>query len=243
MILPCAKCGADVPEGASSCPSCGAGLATLLYNKKQKQPLTRTLIGKAVELRNSIPWANPSAVMLLDDPRRPGKRKVRPAARNVVIAVLALGIAGETAYLLTRPEKAPVFEVVIAPPETKPLAEVKPPKPKEAAPPPLVEAPKPKEPPPPPMVQAPAPAPPKPAKPAKPANGTLVVTTRHSGKPVTGAVVRINGVNLGPTPVNSEVIPGIYTVKVEKPGFKTEKRPSVEVRAAKKQVLVVDLKK
>src|SRR5205823_2601390 len=118
LVLPCAKCGQDVPEGTSTCPNCGAGMATMMLSK-DRRGLTRTLIGKAVELRNSIPWANPSAIMLLDDPRRPGKKKVRPVA-GVVIAVLSVAVVVETIYLLTRHDPAPVvLEVATSTPEVK----------------------------------------------------------------------------------------------------------------------------
>src|SRR4051812_5886318 len=115
VILPCAKCGYDVPEGAHACPKCGAGIATMMMSK-ERRGLTRTMIGKAIELRNSIPWANPSQIMLLDDPRRPGAKKVRPAARNVIIAILSVAVVGETVYLLRR-QTPEVFEVVAAAPE------------------------------------------------------------------------------------------------------------------------------
>lgn len=238
---------------------------------KERRGLTKTLIGKAVELRNSIPWANPSQIVLLEDPRRPGKKKVRPVAR-IVIALLVLGLAAETLYLFTRPPTE-VFEVVAAPPETRPTeprvaqarrdeprveekkaeepraVEKKVEEKKGDAPHPVVAAP--------PKSTAPAAAPaksaPPPAKTPAPAKaaatpapkgpGTLVVVTRHQGKPVTGATVRINGVSLGQTPVNTAVQPGVYTVKVDKPGFKVEKRADVAVTSSKKSVVTVDLKK
>jgi hypothetical protein len=211
-------------------------MATMMLSKERKG-LSKTLIGKAIELRNSIPWANPSAIVLLDDPRRPGKKKVRPWARWAVIA-LSVALAGETVYVLTR--KNEVYEVVTAPPDTKPIA--KPVVKAEATPP--APAPKPVEKPPPPKAEPPpvkaaAPAPPA----AKQANGTLVVNARHAGKAVTGAMVRINGVSLWTTPVNATVLPGVYTVKIDKAGFGSEKRAGVEVKAAKKVVLTVDLKK
>jgi hypothetical protein len=237
---------------------------------KERRGLTRTMIGKAIELRNSIPWANPSQIMLLDDPRRPGAKKVRPAARNVIIAILSVAVVGETVYLLRR-QTPEVFEVVAAAPEARPLVpgeNTRAPAPSKPTPAAAPEAKAEAPPPPPPKQTEPVPQPapvkspaaakppsaaPPPAKaavaPAQPAgkpangNGTLVVVTRHAGKPLNGAIVRINGVSLGPTPVNATVIPGVYTVKVDLAGFKVEKRPGVEVWSSKKVVVTVDLSK
>src|SRR6185295_5272135 len=88
VTLPCAKCGVDVPEGSRACPQCGAGLGSVVLSKYRLH-LSRTLIAKAVELRNSIPWASASQVILLEDPKRPGVKKLRTAARNVGLALIA----------------------------------------------------------------------------------------------------------------------------------------------------------
>lgn len=200
---------------------------------KERRGLTRTLIGKAIELRNSIPWANPSQILLLDDPGWPGRKKVRPVA-GVVIGVLSVALAAETLYLLTRRDPPPhVIEVATSPPQIT-SAEKTPEKPEPIA---KTDPPAPKPPPPAPKAAA------APAPPAKIAKGTLVVITRHSGKQLTGASVRINGVSLGATPIKTAVRPGVYTLKVEKPGFKSEKRTHLRVRSSKKQVVMVDLKK
>src|SRR5262249_49493188 len=91
---------------------------------------------------------------------------------------------------------------------------------------------------------APAPAPASVAEPlGKPPPGTLVVLAMYKGKPIKDAAVHINGVNLGVTPVKAAVVPGRYTVKVDHAGFKSEKRPDVDVRSGKTQAITVELKK
>jgi hypothetical protein len=201
---------------------------------KDRRGLTKTLIGKAVELRNSIPWANPSMFVLLEDPKKPGKKTVRPGARNFFVVLLLIAVAVGGVYVWQRPHEPQqhidVFEVIVPPPEIKPLA----PPPKAVA----VEKPAPApEPPPPPPAAAPA----KPA--AKIATGKLLVTATFKGKPVKDAVVRINGVNLGNTPVSAPVAAGRYTVKIDRAGFKSEKRPDVDIRAGKTRALNFELKK
>jgi hypothetical protein len=157
---------------------------------KERRGLTRTLIGKAIELRQSIPWANPSAVLLLADPKRPGKMRVRPSARNVLIAFLLAIIAGGAAYIWRHPtEQVDVYEVVIAPPVTKPLdppqteaapiAEEKPaPAPESTKPAAVVT-----ETSAPPPAKAPeSPSVPKPASPSKPASAQKPVPTAPAPK-------------------------------------------------------------
>jgi outer membrane biosynthesis protein TonB len=268
VILPCAKCGADVPEGARSCPSCGASLASIVLSK-ERRGLTKTLIGKAVELRQSIPWANPSQILLLEDPKRPGKKKVRSGARNAFVVMLLLTVGGGAFYEWRYPrevKQVDVYEVVVAPPETKPIEAPKPPvEEKTVAEPAAAEKPAPPEskpavaekpapvPAPKPVVaekpaEKPAPAP-KPAAAApqppagKPPPGTLVVVATTKGKPLKDASVHLNGVSLGNTPVKAAVVPGKYTVKIEHAGFKAEKRADVEVRPGKTLTVAVELKK
>jgi hypothetical protein len=87
--LNCSNCGRNVPEGAMSCPSCKAGIGTVVFGRKKS--LTRTLIGKAVELRTQIPWASASAVILIEDTK--GNKRVRPLGL-VILTVLVAGIVG-----------------------------------------------------------------------------------------------------------------------------------------------------
>jgi hypothetical protein len=229
---------------------------------KERRGLTKTLIGKAVELRQSIPWANPSQILLLDDPKRPGKKKVRSGARNTFVIILLLTVGGAAFYEWRYPrevKQVDVYEVVVAPPvtkaleEPKPVADEKPPAAEPAAAPApkpaVAEKPAPAPPPKPTVAEKPAPAPPpKTAPPAaapakQPPPGTLVVLATTKGKPLKDAAVHINGVSLGSTPVKAPVAPGKYTVKIEHAGFKPEKRPDVEVRPGKTQTVTVELKK
>lgn len=69
-----------------NCPKCKAGIGTVVFGKKKS--LTRTLIGKAVELRTSIPWASASAVIILEDSQ--GRKKVRPFGVAILGAVVLL---------------------------------------------------------------------------------------------------------------------------------------------------------
>jgi hypothetical protein len=238
-----------VPEGANSCPRCGASLASIVLSK-ERRGLTKTLIGKAIELRQSIPWANPSQIVLLDDPRRPGKKKVRSGARNVFVLMLLGAVATGAFYVWRNPAAEPkhidVYQVTMAEPETKPLQPPKPaapapapaPTPKPAEPAPVAKAAPPSPPPAPASAPALATEPPGKAPP-----GTLVVLAMYKGKPIKDASVHINGVTLGVTPVKAAVVPGRYTVKVDHAGFKSEKRPDVDVRSGKTQAITVELKK
>src|SRR4051812_46952573 len=63
------------------------------------------MIGRAIELRQSIPWANASAVWMVDDPNRPGEMKVRPGARNglVLLLLFAVAVAGGYYFWVTHP--------------------------------------------------------------------------------------------------------------------------------------------
>ncbi|HEX4622665.1 MAG TPA: zinc ribbon domain-containing protein, partial [Myxococcaceae bacterium] len=129
MTLTCSSCHEEVPEGAKECPHCGAGLHTVMFGKGRG--LTRTLIGKAIELRDSIPWATASAVVMVRD--EGGKPKPRPKG----IAGVALGFAlfALGAYFLFRSPSKPAEPVVAearppsspAKPESPPAPETQPP--------------------------------------------------------------------------------------------------------------------
>jgi hypothetical protein len=230
MTLTCSSCKAEVPEGARECPHCGAGLGTVMFGKGRG--LTRTLIGKAVELRDSIPWATASAVVMVRD--EGGKPKPRPKGIAVVggaVAVLAVG-----GYFLFRspPKKAEPVVAVAPPPAPEPPSPM--PEPKAPA---IASAP----------AKAPAAKPslpePPPAKAMAPAGGkpgTLVVKAAYRGKPV-AARVKVNGEAKGMTPLTVALAPSKYTLTLESSGFKREKRTDVQVVAGRKAMLAVDLKK
>jgi hypothetical protein len=232
MTLTCSSCQAEVPEGARECPHCGAGLGTVMFGKGRG--LTRTLIGKAIELRDSIPWATASAVVMVRD--EGGKPKPRPKGIAVVgsaVAVLALG-----GYFLFRspPKKAePVVAVSPPPPAPEPPSPTPEPKaPAVASAPAKAPVAKPSVPEPPPAkATAMAPV-------SKP--GTLVVKAAYRGKPV-AARVKVNGEAKGMTPLTVALAPSKYTLTVESAGFKREKRTGVQVVAGRKAMLAVDLKK
>jgi hypothetical protein len=228
MTLSCSSCNAEVPEGAKECPHCGAGLGTVMFGKGKG--LTRTLIGKAIELRDSIPWASASAVVMVRDPE--GKTKARPKGIAIVGAAAAVIAVGGYFVFRSPPKKAePVVAVATPPP---PAAEPTPPAPIQ-----LAAAPAPA------VVAVPAkPSPPPPAKAAGPANksGTLVVRAAYRGKPV-AARVKINSEAKGMTPLTVALAPSKYTLTVESTGFKREKRTDVQVVSGRKSMLAVAMRK
>ena len=117
MTLSCSRCGEEVPEGAIECPACGAGVGTVMFGKKQG--LTRTMIGKALELRDAIPWASASAVIMVDDGR--GKKKPRLLGLLAIAAVVALLATG--GWFLLRAAPRPIASnLPVTEAEKRPLA-------------------------------------------------------------------------------------------------------------------------
>lgn len=94
--LNCSNCDAKVPEGAIACPKCKASIGTVMFGRKRG--LTRTMIGKAVELRESIPWASASAVILVDDGA--GRKKLR-VGRTIALSVVLIAVVGGSYLWLT----------------------------------------------------------------------------------------------------------------------------------------------
>src|SRR5579871_3543523 len=215
MTLTCSSCKAEVPEGADKCPSCGAGLSTVMFGKRKG--LTKTLIGKAVELRDSIPWASASAVVVLRDPD--GKRRARPGGVLGTLVVVAVLIGGGYALSRSKPTApagpqpvppAPMASEPPAPLALPPLAPLPSPAPPATA---KAEAPPRPEPP----VAKPA-SPPPASPPAAKGTGTLVVKVAFKGKAVP-AKVMVNGENKGNAPVTLALAPSKYTLTVEKSGY------------------------
>jgi hypothetical protein len=225
MTLTCSSCKAEVPEGAQECPDCGAGLGTVMFGKGKG--LTRTLIGKAIELRDSIPWATASAVVMVRDAE--GKQKPRPkgiASMAAAAAILAVG-----GYFLFRSPPKRVEAVAAA--VTPPPSEVAP------APAPVPESLPLAAPPAPAVVAVPAkPSPPAPAG----KSGTLVIRAAYKGKAI-AARVKVNGEAKGMTPLTVALAPSKYTLTVESTGFKREKRTDVQVVSGRKSMLAVNLHK
>jgi hypothetical protein len=219
LNITCSNCDREVPEGATQCPTCNAGVGTVLFGKQKS--LTRTLIGKALDLRSSIPWASASAVILVEDTR--GRKKVRPAGLLSVLVVLG-AIVGGAWFLFKGMDEAPgkPEPVVQAPPvDVPPVVRTAPPaKPVSPA---TVKR----------SVPAVAPA-------AK--TGTLTLDAVHKGKPTTAKVL-INGKNKGNTPLSISLVPGKYTVAFERKGLVPQKKTGVKVDAGRNTSLRVDLKK
>src|SRR5687768_4272834 len=98
MDVGCSSCGKEVPVGATECPSCHAGIGTVLFGKKKT--LTKTFLSKAIELRNSIPWINASQVMsVVAEGQAPVPGKARPRFRIprrpvLMKAAIAAGVIG-----------------------------------------------------------------------------------------------------------------------------------------------------
>lgn len=238
MTLNCSNCDAEVPEGATECPQCGAGIGTVMLGKKRN--LTKTLIGKAIELRNSIPWANPSQVVMLRDDE--GHRRARPGGIAGVGAVL-LVVVGVIWLAMRKPHSVEKKEAEAVAEETeKETKEAKaPPAPSKEEPP--AKAATTDIPPPHPTI-IPPPPPPMPATP-KPdkKTGTLAITASYKGKAVAGAKVVVNGENKGVTPITVALPPSKYTLVIEKSGFKREKRSGVLIQAGRKATLKVAMQK
>jgi hypothetical protein len=241
MTLSCSSCHEDVPEGAKECPHCGAGLHTVMFGKGRG--LTRTLIGKAVELRDSIPWATASAVVMVRD--EGGKPKPRPKGIAGVVLGFALFVLG--AYFLFRSPSKPAEPVVAeaSPPPSASKPEPPPapePQPPAVAAAPARSAPAKQEAPAPAKVAAKSSAPEPPTKAPAGKSGTLVVRAAYRGKPVV-ARVKVNGEAKGMTPLTVALAPSKYTLTLESTGFRREKRTDVQVVAGRKAMLAVDLRK
>ena len=216
MKISCSQCGADVPEGAVECPKCKASINTAVFGKKKS--LTRTLISKAAELRDDIPWATTSMFALVDDGAGKKKRKLRGWV-FAAAAVLVLAVAAAVAWYLRAGPEAPPAIAAAAPDVPAKAAPAKP-----AKPPPAKPAPK-------------ASKPPAAAK-----RGTLSIDALHRGQSVR-AKVEVNGDDQGTTPVSIPLAPGKYTVKIEKAGFIAAKLVDVAVDSGKNTELKIDLRK
>lgn len=114
--LNCSNCDAKVPEGAVACPKCKASIGTVMFGRRKG--LTRTMIGRAIELRESIPWASASAVMLVDDGS--GKKRLRVgrvlALSVALVATLAGGYLWLNGSLATAMTKGPEITAEVTKP-------------------------------------------------------------------------------------------------------------------------------
>lgn len=228
MNLTCSQCEAVVPEGAISCPQCHASIGTVVLGRPKS--LTRSLIGKAVELRSSIPWATESSVNLVDD-RPPSRRNARRSAVAGAAGLLGFALTAVIALRLLSSEvqdgdiELTAVEVQREPDGVRAEAG---PRTDAVRPASGTAAGK--------VTPARATAPPA----LKP--GTLSVEAIYKGKTVP-ARVTVNGDRKGNTPVSVPLGPGKYTVKIEKAGFISAKLQDVQVDSGRNTALKIDLEK